>query len=154
MAVQIELKGLEKIMDKLEFLPTFQAGIHAGTLWVKAMIAQYPPRVLGRKQPPKTRKQWAFLRWAIPNKVIDFPYRRGMSGGSQALGRKWTTKFEDRGKTGVVGNNVSYGPFVQGDKQSAFHRAGGWKTTREVAQDEAEKVRAYVLNAIRDHLRR
>lgn len=153
MTVTITMEGLEKILSRLDMLPTFRSGVTSGALYVKERIAIYPPRRHG-KQPPKTAKQRAFLIWAIRTGRIEVPYRRGQSSGSQTLGRRWTVRFDDQGKQGIIGNNVSYGPYVQGDQQSLFHKTTGWKTTRQVARDEGPAVRKYVQDAIRNHLTR
>jgi hypothetical protein len=68
---------------------------------------------------------------------------------SETLGRKWTIKSRDGGMSAVVGNNVSYGIFVQGEKQAAFHARRGWKTTEQVADKEGPRVREYIAEAIR-----
>lgn len=53
---------------------------------------------------------------------------------SQQLGKRWTTKvFQDGAYlTGKVGNNVTYGPFVQSRQfQARIHR-GRWQTDAQV----------------------
>ena len=53
------------------------------------------------------------------------------------------------GLTQVVGNNASYGPYVQGDEdQAAFHTARGWQTVGQVAEAEAETVTQFVADQI------
>jgi hypothetical protein len=47
---------------------------------------------------------------------------------SENLGKKWVTEVRlfNRGVMGVVGNNVTYAPFVQGDKQSKLFAMRKW----------------------------
>jgi hypothetical protein len=57
------------------------------------------------------------------------------------LGRKWTVAKENNGLTVIIGNNVSYSPYVHDpEKQAAFHKARGWKTTEQVANEETDVV--------------
>jgi len=60
------------------------------------------------------------------------------------LGRRWTTKVDasSSGLVGRVGNNVSYGPWVQSSLfQTRAHAATGWHTDAgAVAANEAAIV--------------
>ena len=74
---------------------------------------------------------------------------------SETLGRKWTVQTRDGGMTAIVGNNVSYGPFVQDeDRQTSFHKRRGWKTTQKVAEEESREVTELVIKAVEDALSR
>lgn len=142
--VNVIIEGLDRLLKKLSKLgpQVYKPAIAEGAAHLKSVIATYPPQVLGRKQPPKTMRQRIFLIIAIAEGLIDFPYRRGRSPGSEALGRRWTIEFRDNGLTGIVGNNASYAWFVHDHaEQSEFHHESGWKTDREVAEQEADEVR-------------
>lgn len=139
----VTIEGLDKVLKKLgRFGPqVYRPAIAEAGSHIKSVLAQYPPRQLGRKQPPKTMRQFLFLVHAIAEGIIDFPYRRGQSPTSEALGRKWTVELRDEGRTAIVGNNASYAKFVHDpNDQSHFHAEGGWKTTRQVAEQEANDV--------------
>jgi hypothetical protein len=91
-----------------------------------------------------------FLRHAFEEGLIDSPYRRGRSAGSEGLGRKWTVEFRDEGKTAVVGNNASYARFVQGQSdQALYHQTTGWTTDKKVAKQEARAVYEILARHIR-----
>jgi hypothetical protein len=107
----------------------------------------------------------------MPRNPYGFPqannwYQRGygqkwaLKGGavhgrktSETLGRRWTQGERDEGLTQIIGNNASYGPYVQGEKQAGFHRQRGWKTTQDVAESEGPKVTRMVSDAIDKVLR-
>ena len=58
------------------------------------------------------------------------------------LGRRWTTKVEqsENGLTGKIGNNTSYGPFVQSQMfQAAVHK-GRWQTDEMVLKREQDAI--------------
>lgn len=150
--VDVRIEGLDRVLKKLGRLgpKVYKPAIAEGAAHIKSVIAEYPPRQLGRKQPPKTMKQRIFLINAIKEGRIEVPYRRGRSPGSEAMGRRWTIQFRDDGKTAVVGNNASYVERVHdSDKQSAFHKDGGWKTDRQVADGEAQEVKEIMIRHIR-----
>lgn len=139
----IEIEGLDKALRKIKSLEDMSAvssALQAAAVHVKGKIAQYPPA--SEANLPKERGTW---------------YERGYGtrwpgGGrrtSETLGRKWTIGSRNRGLTWIVGNNVSYGPYVQDeDKQAAFHKRRGWKTTQTVAKEEAETVNKFVKKEI------
>lgn len=155
MADTIVIKGLDKLQRKLgNIKPAVVRGIKAGTLHVKGKIDQYPAATQANQPKQYSKGQWN--TW----------YERGwgskwaLAGGgwhgvksSETLGRKWTTKTENNGLTGVVGNNVSYGPYVQGGdsaphKQAAAMKRIGWKTTDEVIDQEAQAVTDFIKSEI------
>lgn len=73
---------------------------------------------------------------------------------SETLGRRWTHVVKNDGKRGEVGNNASYGPYVQSDeRQAAFHKRRGWKTDKDVADKEARKVVGFFDEEYRDLLK-
>lgn len=149
--IDIRVEGLDRVLKKLGRLgpAVYRPAIAEGAAHIKSVIAVYPPRQLGRKQPPKTLRQRLFLIWAFATGVLDFPYRRGRSPGSEALGRRWTIQFRDNGKTAVVGNNASYARYMHDPAdQSYFHKEGGWKTSRQVADEEAREVYEIMIKHI------
>ena len=109
-----KFNGLEKVTELLR--PPMQRAV----LRVQAKMAKYPP------QRPGSR----YVRgrgWADKNGKV-----KRLT--SENLGKKWTTKV-DRvagGITGKVGNNVSYGPFVQSKQFQAKVHQGRWTNTDEV----------------------
>jgi len=151
---RVELEGLERIIAKLNAVrPEIKEAVKAVGLEIKGVMAKYPAQRKGQKQEIKSKRQLNYLRYAIRNEIIDVPYRRGVSAGSQTLGRRWTVGIEDDGLTAVVGNNVKYGPFVQDeDSQLAMHEATGWMTVQQAEKEWkpefAKRVRAAVRGAL------
>lgn len=155
MSAYIQIEGLDRVIGKLENLQqlnTVKAGIKAAAIHVKGKIAEYPPRKhIPMRWKSERQRRWFFA--ALRSGAIDVPYKRGSSPGSEGLGRRWTVKERDDGLSAVVGNNVSYGPFVQReDSQYWMHKASGWKTTARVANEERSVVVDFVTAAIRKAL--
>lgn len=151
---KIELKNLDKVLNKLEFLPVLTQGLEAAGLWVKNFMADYPPQRRG-PQPFKTEKSKRFFFWAIAHGERDFPYRRGMSGKSQSLADAWTVEVQPSGREVIVGNDTSYGPWVQDEDkpQSYFHKQTGWPTKQEVIRSKGDYVMGEILKKIEQHIK-
>jgi len=151
---RVELEGLDRILSKLNAVrPEVKEAVKAVGLEVKGMLAKYPAQRHGQKMRIRSKRQLNYLRYAIRNEIIDVPYKRGVSAGSQTLGRRWTVGIEDDGLTAVVGNNVKYGPFVQDEKQQlAMHEGTGWTTVQDAEKEWkpefAKRVRAAVRGAL------
>jgi len=142
----IVIKGLDQLTKKIkniEGLKPVIAALRAGALHVKGKIAPYPPPSIANSP---SQKRWYERGYGPRWHRVD-----GSLGGrktSETLRKKWAIGERDGGLTQIVGNNVSYGPFVQGDRQAAFHRERGWKTTDQVAEEEAETVNKFVQEHI------
>lgn len=143
-------RGFDRLMAKLpRFRAAMRAAISAGALHVKGKIASYPPRRYGTQPFKSPRQAMGFFK-RLHAGAIEVPYRRGQSPGSETLGRKWTIRDRDDGLTAVVGNNASYGPYVQDrDEQSLYHQKSGWVTVQDVREDEGPVVRDLMGQAIR-----
>lgn len=137
--IRVEQQGLERAIKRLAAAKPerYVRGVmQAAVEILKDDIAEYPPATEANSP---GRNRW-YERGYGPR------WRRkdGSVGGrrtSQTLGRKWTTRVEDRGMTGKVGNNVTYGPYVQHFKaQARFHKVRGWKTDKEVAERQGRKI--------------
>lgn len=144
----VTVGGMASFLARLDrFKPAVRAAIRGAGLHVKGQIAKYPAKHgSGRPMQWVSVKQRAAVMAMIRRGEIEVPYRRGKSPGSESLGRRWTIDEQDDGLTAIVGNNASYGPYVQGEQQSAYHREGGWKTTDQVSEEE----RPYVVGQIHD----
>lgn len=152
--MKLSVRGSRDLREKLEQVrPALEAGVRALALEAKGKIDRYPPAPRGRHM-RVTARQRAFLRWAVKEGLIEVPYRRGLSPGSQALSKKWTIQIEEGGLRAVVGNNVNYGPFVQDrEVQSRFHAETGWKTVQEVEEELEGRVQEVLGEVIRKALR-
>ena len=143
----ITIKGLDKLTKKIkniEGLKPVIAALRAGATHIKGKIAKYSPSSIANSPSERRWYERGYgPRWRRVN---------GSLGGrktSETLGRKWTIGERDGGLTQIVGNNVTYGPFVQDKKlQAAFHRERGWKTTDQVAEEEADTVNKFVQEHI------
>jgi len=150
--VHVEVHGLEELESLMKKKPKeVDRGLRATTAGVLSFLLdklkQYPPRRLGARTTFKTNKQRRFFFWAIKQTppVIEVPYRRGQSPGSQKLGMSWSYGVEGRGKEikGILKNPVKYGPLVQGAEQTPMHKATGWPTIYQVVESSREEIREF-----------
>jgi hypothetical protein len=149
--VTIHINGVDELIRKLDSIAKLREigqVMRAAALHVKGKIAQYPARS-SRPQPFVSDKQRRGFFAKLRSGEIEVPYRRGISPGSETLGRKWATTLENGGLTAVVGNNTSYAPLVQGPgTQTAYHAMTGWQTTEQVMDAERETVQEMVREGI------
>jgi hypothetical protein len=115
-AVTIEIRGVDALIARL--------GKVEGT------------RIL---EPPMQR---AVLR--IQRDMQEYPQQRAGSTYRRTgtLGRKWTKKVRQEGEylTGRVGNNTSYGPFVQSRQFQARVHRGRWQTDAQVVNRNMDAI--------------
>ena len=145
--IAVQVQGLEALQRKiggLATLRTVRVGLKASASHVKGKIARYPPATIANS-PGNPAGRW-YERGYGPK----WQTRAGIHGRktSETLGRRWTISEQDNGMTQVIGNNVSYGPYVQGEKQARFHQARGWKTVQDVAESENDEVLRFVQREI------
>ena len=143
----IKIEGIENILKRLDRArPAISDGLLAGAIHVKGKISTYPPQAhLTRKSVYgssfKTERQ---RRWFFAVGIHQTPYAR-----TSNLAKRWAISSSMDGMTQIVGNNTSYGPYVQGaGAQSLYHKAQGWLTEAEVAEQEKDRVVQMVLQAI------
>lgn len=74
---------------------------------------------------------------------------------SENLGKSWGLEAENSGLRQIIGNDTSYGPWVQGvakvdgaGPQSSAMNAIDWKTTDDVMNEEEEKVLTEIKKAV------
>lgn len=151
----LEIKLRDEVTPKLtkftnlDFVDT---ALMAGGVAIKAQVDDYPPsRSRPGRYSARTHRPMGYYKrgtgWFEPvvrkGRAVGYRNRRATS---ETLGRKWTVSKRGRGEV-VVGNNVSYGPWVQsrvrvGGKgpQSRLMRAYGWQTIEEVADNAGPKI--------------
>lgn len=152
MAAKFSKEDIVRITGKLEaILPQVKAAGQAAALEVKGKVARAPKQP-HRKMGFKSLRQRLFVIAAIQSGLIDYPYRRAMSPGSEALSKSWTIGEENGGLTHIVGNDTSYGPYVQGEEQSSFHQATGWPTTEQVKEEMQPVIAERFQKAVRQAL--
>ena len=149
MPSSVTIKGLDKLLRKLDNVASLSAArnaLRAGALHIKGKVDTYPPSTIANS-PSNPTGRW-YERGFGPRWVRKRTGGIGGSKTSETLGRKWTTASEAGGLRQVIGNNVSYGEYVQGEKQASFHRSRGWKTVEDIAEQEAETVVRFVQSEI------
>lgn len=151
MAIRANAEDVVRIQGKLdEVLPTVKAVVKALALEAKGKVDK-APRQPKQRMKFKTRRQRAYVLAAIREGLIDAPYRRAMSPGSEALSKSWTIGELEGGLAAVVGNDTSYGPLVQDrDEQSLFHKETGWITV----QDVREKMQPTIMKKFQEAVRK
>lgn len=162
-AIKIEIPNLEKLTKGLIMLGKMEEvkdAVDVAANHIQAVLKDYPPRRYVSIQEAggyASEKQRRFIMAAMSGYIegFQFPYRRGQSPSSEDLSSAWTIKETDKGLGAVIGNDTSYGPFVQGEKdQSKMMEKIGWKTTDEVAEDETDAVIDGILDAINRALKK
>ena len=149
--VEIDTRQIAEIARRMDLLPAFKDGIEASAIYVKGVVAEYPPDSDANRA-GLYPKHW-YVRgtgphWALKGGGYHF------SRTSETLGKKWAIKTTHQGMGAVIGNNVSYGPYVQArDKQAQFHKNRNWKTVEDVVEDETrnilEKISMFVVKAMK-----
>jgi hypothetical protein len=94
---KITIEGVEDVIKKLDSLgdpAIMRRAMNKSVQHLHRRIAKYPP------------------------KPGHSSYRR-----TGTLGRLWTTKVEQGGKRGIVGNKTPYAIDVQGPRRRHFHKA-------------------------------
>lgn len=78
-------------------------------------------------------------------------YRRGTDPRSEQLGKKWTYEIRGSGKSleGILGNNTSYGPYVQDAERQARWMAH-WQTDEQVATENETRVVGFFDEYLQD----
>ena len=140
--MSVEIKGLDALVKKLDSLG--QPGAFRRPM---TQSVQHIHRKLAK---PPRKAQGAFSRLATPGQKRAFwarvssgeiEFREGIGYvRTNRLRNSWTTKVSSDGRTGEVGNIVSYGPFVQGFRQQPFHAESKWPQTEKVAKAEQNAV--------------
>ena len=128
---------LRRKLAKLQDMSQIYPALMAGGVHVEGKLKEYPPSTAANS-PGGPGSQWYERGWGSRWQRMD-----GSMGGrqsSETLGKKWTMQGSGGDKV-IIGNNVSYGPYVQGpSEQAKALREIGWKTTDTVASEEAEVV--------------
>lgn len=155
MATHANADDIERINRKLgEVLPAVKAAVKAVALDVKGQVAKAPQKVgEGRKMQFKSMRQWLYVMKGLREGKIDSPYRRALTAGSEALSKSWAIGEINEGLGAVVGNDTSYGPFVQDrDSQHPFHAETGWVTVQDVREQMEPVVLKKFQTAVRKAL--
>lgn len=141
----IEIKGLDKLQVKFKAIePAIRAGIKASAVHIKGKVAEYPPSTSANDP---GQRQWYERGWGSKWHIRGGGWHGRKS--SETLGKKWTVVFGNKGMTARIGNNVSYGKYVQGDDdQAQALKQIGWKTTSDIADEERDTVETFIKSQI------
>lgn len=175
--ISVTLTGLDELARKADSLADYdfiRAGVQAAAVQLAGALKTYPPArritrasvygknvlsATSKKGKPytiqssfKTVKQHRWFFWALNRGLIQVPYVRGSSPGSERLQAKWTIQTGDNGFSAVVGNNVSYGPLVMGADQTLFMKAIGWERVETIAAREAPVINKMLMENVRAYL--
>jgi len=148
----IEIRGIPELVAKLGSgvaMQTLRPPMQRAVMRVHNGIAVAPPPIapgLWAAKTSRRQKGWFFAA-----------LRRGEIDGQRTgtLARRWLTRVDvgATGLTGTVGNNTSYGPWVQSSMfQAAFH-VGRWVTDVQVVAQEEGAIVADFHVAIQAALR-
>lgn len=155
MSVTVKIKGLKELQRKFDnILPGIKRGVKAGTQHIEGNVKPYPPST--NANVPKVFKSGEVNSWYERGWGAKWAVKAGGWRGrkvSENLLAKWTVKFIDSGLTGIVGNNVSYGPYLQDEEQQTnVMRIIGWRTIQDVAEDELPVVTRFIEGEIQKEL--
>ena len=115
----IKVEGVEKFTSKIESVgPAISAAIKAVALEIKGVISKYPP---AREDSSYTRTMGLFKSWSIRQPSPD---------------------------SAVIGNNRSYGPYVQARETQASIHQGIWQTVEDVGEEYEPIVKERISEAI------
>ena len=148
-SVASEFKGIDKLLAKLAKLGKTSAlrpATQAAALHIKGKVDKYPPSTSANSPDNESG------RWYERGYGSKWRRKDGSVNGrktSETLGRKWTTQIIAGGASAIVGNNVSYGPYVQDEEhQTSFHQARGWKTIQTISREEADTIMRFYRQQI------
>ena len=153
---EIQIRGLDEFRARiLGGVPGIKSGVKAATVHVAGKAQIYPPETMANQ--PKIYQRGGNNTW----------YQRGYGskratpsgkvwgkGSSEQLQQQWAKgiRFENDGLTGIVGNKVSYAPYVMGERnvQATALKGIGWKSVEDIADEERDTV----LNFIKENIDR
>lgn len=130
--MSVTIQGVDQFVKKytpLQRNQILQAPMERGVERIKGFMAKYPDQ-----KNPNSR----YIRgrgWADADGRV-----RVLT--SENLGKRWATRVTTTGNglIGKVGNNASYGPFVQSDAfQASVHR-GWWQTDRDAIRQNRRVI--------------
>lgn len=145
---KVTVRGVDEVMEKLRRVGApgaFRRPMTKAVAHLHREIAVYPPSSTANS--PANGYSWYERGFGTKT-------RTGRAWPtSETLGRRWTHEVSADGKRGEVGNNASYGPFVQSEeRQASFHKRRGWVTDAQVAEKEAKKVVGFFDDEIKQLL--
>lgn len=137
--MSIDIDGLEAVFKKLgkfETLRIMEEPMERSVRKIEYELKEYPP--------PPAQGEWAAKTHPAQKRAFFALLRAGLIKGKRTgtLGRHWTVKIDRTADSleGRVGNNTSYGTFVQSKRfQTRFHQ-GRWKTDQQVVDQLRREI--------------
>lgn len=148
--ITIDLGNVETMIDRWKQLKALQQAVGESSLYIRGKVSEYP-RVRRQKMVFRSARQRRAFFAMLRSGEIEVPYRRGMSPGSETLGRRWAVESSNDGLTATVGNNVKYADYVVGERQASYHK-NNWVKTSDVVQRETPAVQRIFDKHIRSAL--
>lgn len=139
MAANVEIKGLDQLTKKITSITSLRAftdGLHKGAQLIEGKISKYPPGSEANVPNGHWYQRGYGPKWRVKSGDI---HGRNTS---EDLEHSWNVRrMTGRALAWIVGNNVSYGPFVQSNADQAhFHRKRKWRTIETIARAYSKHV--------------
>jgi len=151
--IAIEVKGLKELQRKLgdmQGVKAFRSVLLVMGKKVEHYLAQYPSASEANR--PRSWTPGEDNSWYERGYGSRWVRKDGGIGGastSETLGKRWTTKARKGADEVVVGNNASYGPYVQDKEyQPAYHARRGWRTVQGVVEEYADDLAAEAAKVV------
>lgn len=144
--IKVNMGRASGLMAKLAKNQGFRTGARAAFVHLKSRIARYPSRSSRPQAQYWTPKQRKGFFYHLRNGDIDVPYKRGTSPNSERLAQSWVVEGE--GLETTLRNNASYYKYTHGEKQTAYHKATGWKKTQVVIAEEQPQMARIIRTAV------
>lgn len=148
--IQIEVKGLDKVIAALDKFPRKVASYmqQAGKESSDRVIL--PTQGL-KRYPPATAANQPPTPYYIRGRGTQYKY--GNKGESERYGTQWHTEKRDYMDT-LIGNRASYAKYLGGDEQAHFMAPKGWRKLFDVAKEKLPQIKkvydAWVGKLIKD----
>lgn len=149
--IKIDLTKQMRQLTQLGKMDAVKAAIKAAALHIKGKISTYPPATIANTAANPGG------RWYQRGYGPKWNTRDGVHGRktSETLGRRWSISSTDGGMGATISNNASYVEYVHDDqKQAGFHGARGWKTARQVAEQETDEIVRFVEGFVQSEIDR
>lgn len=151
--------GLDEVLKKLERLGKMEAvkaTMKAVGLYMKGKVSIAPPvkrlaRAAVYGETFFSPQQRGFFFGALDAGVIEVPYVRNSSPGSESITKRWTNKVSQDGMSVTIGNNASYALLLHGseEEQSKYAEEVGWKRADQTVEEEEPKVYEMLDSSLR-----
>lgn len=142
----------EFLEDVIDGRP-LRAALMAGALYLKGVFSEYPnDSNAHRPQPFVSDAQRRGFFYHLHAGDIEVPYQRGSSPKSETMSKKWG--ISEQNDTIAIGNSASYAPLLVGRKQTAYHKATGWKDIETMYEENVDAMGDQVVAGFKQAIRK